>query len=62
MKQIHKALLLAAAMIGVAQLAIFDIIPAGFAQWAPLALLAIFPGAWIGSSRRCGSNRTAAEG
>lgn len=48
MTQTQKALLLAAAMIGIGVLAIVEIIPEGFAQWAPLALLAIFPGAWLG--------------
>lgn len=54
MPQVQKALLLAAAMIGVALLAVFDIIPQAFAQWAPSALLAIFPGVWLGRDRACG--------
>lgn len=53
MLQICKALLLAAAMLGVSLLAIFDIIPESYAQWAPLALLALFPTAWIGTSKKC---------
>lgn len=53
MNPIQKALLLGAAMIGTALLAIFDIIPETFAQWAPVALLAIFPSVWLGSSRGC---------
>lgn len=47
MTQIKNALLLAAAMIGIAVLAVFDIVPESFAQWAPFALLAAFPGAWL---------------
>lgn len=54
MTQIQKALLLASAMIGIALLAMFNVIPEEFAQWAPLALIAIFPSAWMGSSRKCG--------
>lgn len=61
MKPISKSLLLAAAMIGVALLSIAGIIPEAFAQWAPLALLAAFPGAWLGKSRRCARNNTASE-
>lgn len=53
MKQIYKTLLLAAAMIGVGLLAIFDIVPEKVAQFAPLALLAMFPGAWLGRDRCC---------
>ena len=53
LKQIHKTLLLAAAMIGVGLLAIFDIVPEKIAQFAPLALLALFPGAWLGRDRCC---------
>lgn len=53
MTPIHKALLLAAAMVGIALLAVIDIIPESFAQWAPFALLAVFPSAWIGSRRYC---------
>tara|TARA_B100000378_G_scaffold218558_1_gene181874 strand:- start:602 stop:787 length:186 start_codon:yes stop_codon:yes gene_type:complete len=53
MKQIHQSLLLAAAMIGVGLLAIFDIVPEKVAQFAPLALLALFPGAWLGRDRCC---------
>ncbi|WP_209348966.1 hypothetical protein [Pontixanthobacter sp. CEM42] len=53
MTQVYKALLLASVMIGIAVLAVFDIVPEEFAQWAPLALLAIFPTAWMGSHRKC---------
>ena len=53
MKQIHQTLLLAAAMIIVGLLAIFDIVPEKIAQFAPLALLALFSGAWLGRHRCC---------
>ncbi|GAA4048084.1 hypothetical protein [Parerythrobacter jejuensis] len=49
MTQISKALLLAAAMIGIALLAVAGIVPEQVAQFAPMALLAIFPTAWLGS-------------
>ena len=55
MTQTRKALLLATALIGIAVLAVFDVIPESFAQWAPLAMLALFPGAWSGKGRRAGS-------
>ena len=48
------ALLLAATMIGIALLAIVDVVPEETAQFAPLALLAIFPQVWLGRSRVCG--------
>lgn len=57
MAQIDKALLLAAAMIGISLLAVFGIIPESYAQWAPFALLAIFPSVWMGGSSRCGAAR-----
>ena len=50
----RSALLLAAAMIGIALLAILDVVPEETAQFAPLALLAIFPQVWLGRSRVCG--------
>lgn len=55
MTQIQKALLLASAMIGVALLAVPGIVPEEIAQWAPFALLAIFPGVWMGQPRTCGA-------
>jgi len=48
MTEIHKALALATAMIAIALLAVLDIIPEQFAQFAPIALLALFPSAWMG--------------
>lgn len=57
MIRIYKPLLLAATMIGVSLLAIFDIIPESYAQWAPLALLALFPTAWMGTSKKCGATQ-----
>lgn len=53
MKQIHKALLLAGAMIFIAVLAVAGIIPQAYAHYAPLALIVLFPSAWIGTDRRC---------
>ena len=50
----RSALLLAAAMIGVAVLAVFDMVPEKIAQFAPLTLLAAFPKAWLGRSHACG--------
>ncbi|MFZ1742590.1 MAG: hypothetical protein WAT93_07035 [Pontixanthobacter sp.] len=58
MTQIQKALLLATAMIGIAVLAVFDIIPEAYAQYAPIALLALFPSAWMGKDKpACGAKR-----
>ncbi|MGB3378167.1 hypothetical protein [Allopontixanthobacter sediminis] len=53
MTQYQKALLLSGAMIAVAVLAIFDFVPEEFAQYGPVALLAIFPSAWLGKNRTC---------
>ncbi|MXO55845.1 hypothetical protein [Pontixanthobacter gangjinensis] len=56
MTAVQKALLLASAMIGIALLSIVGIVPERIAQWAPLALIAIFPSAWMGSNaRKCGA-------
>lgn len=52
MAQYRKALLLGAGMIAVAGLSIVGIIPEGFAQFAPLALLALFPSVWLGRDCR----------
>jgi len=57
MTQIQKALLLASAMIGVGLLSVFGFVPEEFAQWAPFALLALFPSAWMGKGRSCGTAR-----
>lgn len=53
MTQIQKALLLAAAMIALAVLAMFEFVPEEFAQYGPVALLAIFPSVWLGRGRCC---------
>ena len=53
MKQIHRALILAAAMIGIALLAVAGIVPEVVAQYSPFVLLALFPKAWLGSARSC---------
>ena len=61
MKQIQKSLLLAAAMIAVAFLAVFEVVPEEVAQIAPFLLLALFPTAWLGAERPCNpvkANRT----
>ena len=60
MNQTTKALLLAAVMLSIGGLAVFDIIPEEVAQWAPLALLAIFPGVWLGRGR-CGAQPSEAR-
>jgi hypothetical protein len=54
---IQKALLLAAAMIGVGILTRFGIIPETVTIWAPLMLLALFPSIWMGHTRGCGAKR-----
>lgn len=53
MKDLHPPLLLAAAMIGIALLAVADIVSQEAAQFAPFALLALFPGAWLRRDRSC---------
>ena len=60
MTQLPKSLLLAGAMIGIALLAVFDIIPQEIAQFAPFALLALFPAAWLGSGKGCRARSCAA--
>ncbi|MGB7374315.1 hypothetical protein [Pontixanthobacter sp.] len=55
MTQIHNALLLAAAMIGLALLAAAGFIPDEMARWVPFALLAIFPSVWLAPARSCGA-------
>lgn len=57
MTQIQIALLLAAAMIAISVLAVFDIVPQEYAQFAPIALIALFPSAWMGKDRGCGAKR-----
>lgn len=55
MTAIQKALLLASAMIGIALLSVAGIVPGRIAQWAPLALIALFPSVWMGrNTRKCG--------
>lgn len=43
MKQIHLSLLLAATMIGIALLAVFEYVPEEVAQFSPLMLVALLP-------------------
>ena len=41
-------------LIGIALLSVVDIVPEEIAQFAPFALLALFPGAWlVGNRRNC---------
>ena len=61
MKQIQKSLLLAAVMITVALLAVFEVVPEEVAQFAPFLLLALFPTAWLRAEHPCNpvrANRT----
>ena len=61
MKQTTKALFLAAAMIGIALLAVFEIVPEEVAHYSPFLLLALFPGAWLRDRKSCNLlNRSAA--
>ncbi|WP_156787288.1 hypothetical protein [Erythrobacter sp. SD-21] len=53
MTQTQKALLLAAAMIGIALLAVYEIVPEEVAQYSPFLLLALFPGAWLRDRKSC---------
>lgn len=57
MTQRFRALALATAMIGIALLAVFDVVPAEVAQYAPLALMVFVP--WAVNDHRC---RPAREG
>lgn len=53
MSRLQQAMLLSAAMLAIACLAIAGFVPEEIAQWAPLALLAIFPSAWLHKRRAC---------
>ena len=53
MKQYRAPLLLAFAMIGIAFLSVFEIVPQEVAQYSPFLLLALFPHAWLRSERSC---------
>lgn len=52
MTVIQRSLLLAAAMIAIALLAVFDLVSPSVAQFSPLALMMFLPWA-IGANRRC---------
>jgi hypothetical protein len=52
MTVMQKALLLASAMLGVALLAIFEVVPEEVAQFSGLALMVFLPWA-IGANRHC---------
>lgn len=56
MTTLQKSLLLASAMIGIALLAVFEVVPEGAAQFSPLALMVFLPWA-IGGSRRCSATK-----
>ena len=53
MSHYRAPLLLAFAMIGIAFLAVLEIVPEEVAQFAPFLLLALFPHAWLRSERSC---------
>ena len=53
MKQIHLSLLLAAAMMTIALLSVYDVVPQEFAQFSPFLLLALFPAAWLRDRKSC---------
>ena len=53
MTQTRKALLLAAAMIGIALLSVLEILPEEVAQFAPFLLLALFPSVWLARGGSC---------
>lgn len=57
MNQMQKALLLAGAVIALAVLAMFDFVPQEFAQFGPIALLAVFPSLWMGKNCRFGAKQ-----
>lgn len=51
MTQLQKAVALASVMVGIALLAAFGFVPESVAQFTPIALLALFPTAWLGRGR-----------
>lgn len=52
MTVMQKSLLLASAMLGIALLAIFEVVSEEVARFSPLALMVFLPWA-IGANRRC---------
>ena len=56
MTQNSRAFVLASAMIGIALLAVFEVVPAEVAQFAPIGLMVFVP--WVLAERTC---RTARE-
>ena len=56
MTQNSRAFVLASAMIGIALLAVFEVVPAEVAQFAPIGLMVFV--AWVVAERTC---RTARE-
>lgn len=53
MPRTQQGLLLAGAMIALAVLAKFELVPQEIAQYGPAALLAMFPSVWLGRGRSC---------
>ncbi len=53
MKHYRAPLLLAAAMIGIAMLSVFEFVPEEVAQYSPFLLLALFPHAWLRDRKSC---------
>lgn len=53
MKTYLPAITLAAAMIAVAGLSVFDLAPKEVARYSPFLLLALFPGAWLRADHSC---------
>ena len=51
MTQNSRALALASVMIGIAVLAVFDVVPAEVAQYAPIGLMVFVP--WVLGDRSC---------
>lgn len=51
MTQNSRALVLASVMIGIALLAVFEVVPAEVAQYAPIGLMVFVP--WVLRDRSC---------
>jgi hypothetical protein len=51
MTQSSRALVLASAMIGIALLAVFEVVPAEAAQFAPIGLMVFIP--WVLGDHSC---------
>ncbi len=53
MRHYRAPLLVAFAMIAIARLAVFGIVPEEVAQYSPFLLLALFPTVWLRSACSC---------